>query len=304
MIMAKAKFIPILTTTTGLNNINDPTRLAYNLKTGETELSQAVNIDIDRTGRPTRRLGRVKKSSVVAEHGFAYKETCLFVSGNILYRMKPDYSLVTLRSDLTANARMRYFPIADRIYYINGFEKGYIQNGQNRTWEKGSYSAPGDTRRTFSDPPIGHLIGWFASRMLVAKSNVIFASEPSFYGVFDLFNNFRLIPNTVTMMQPTSQGLWVGTEDQVLFYRGQKWEESRREVKAEYGVLEGSAVWCPGEKRGTGGKFLIFTSPQGICTGEEDGSFTNLTYNKLTFSSGKYASAAMAGDRYLVLIEP
>ncbi len=302
--MAKGKFVTLMTSSSGLNNVDDPVRISHDLRAGITELSQAVNVNIDGSGRPGRRCGRVQKNATVAAYGFAYGETCLFVGGSTLYRMKPDYSAVALRTDLTANARMRYFPVANRIYYTNEFEKGFVQNGRDNVWEKGNYSEPGNSRRTFSDPPKCHLIGWFASRMLVARDNVIFASEPSYYGVFDLFNSIRLLPNTVTMMQPTTQGLWVGTADQVVFFRGQKWEELRREPKADYGVLEGSAVWCPGEKRNTSGRSLIFTTPQGICSGGEDGSFENLSYNKLTFPSGRYASAAMAGDRYLVLIEP
>ena len=302
--MAKADFIPIMTVAQGLNTTADPTRIAYNLRTGETELSQAVNVDIGKTGRISRRLGRVQKSATAAAHGFVYGETCLFVGGTTLYRMRQDYSTISLRTGLTANARMRYYGVADRIYYTNEFEKGYVQRGVSLSWEKGAYTEPGDSRRTFSDPPIGHMLGWFASRMLVAKNNAVYASEPSFYGVFDLFGSTRVFPNRVTMLQSTPQGLWVGTETHVLFFRGQKWKELRREIKADYGVLEGSDVWCPGEKRGIPERSLIFTTSQGICACGEDGSFVNLSYNKLNFPTGRYASAAMAGDRYLLLIEP
>jgi len=302
--MAKARFTSILTATEGLNNTVDPARLSYDLKSGVTELSQAVNVDIDKSGRSSRRLGRTLKNVNAAAHGFVHGEVCLFVSGTILYKMKPDYTVVALRSDLTENARMRYFPIADRIYYTNENEKGYILKGQDNVWEKGNYTAPEGSVSVYSDPPKCHIVGWFAGRLLVATGNTIFASEPSFYGVFDLFNNHRLVPNTITMLQPTTQGLWVGTSTQLIFYRGTKWEEVRREPKADYGVLEGSDVWCPGEKRGVGNRSLLITTPQGICACEEDGSFNNLTYNKLTFPSGRYASATMAGNRYLVLIEP
>jgi hypothetical protein len=199
---------------------------------------------------------------------------------------------------------MKYFGVADRIYYTNTFEKGFIQKGVDNSWAKGNYSPPGDSRRTFSDPPKCHLIGWFSGRLLAAWNNAIYASEPSFYGVFDLFGSTRVVPNRVTMLQASPQGLWVGTETQVLFFRGTRWKELRREIKAEYGVLEGSDIWCPGEKRGIQSRSLIFTTPQGVCAGGEDGSFTNLSYNKLTFPSGRYASASMAGDRYLLLIDP
>jgi len=301
--MAKAKFRTIMSATTGLNNFVDPVRLAFDFKTGVTELAQAVNIDIDNSGRPSRRRGRVRKRSDVARNGFAHGEVCLFVAGNTLYQMHADYTTTALRTDLTTGLRMRYYPIAGRTYYINGTEKGYIFKKVNYSWDKGSYTVPADTYRIFSNPPNGHILSWFAGRALIARDNVVFASEPSFYGVFDLHNGFKLFPKNITMLQPTTVGLWVGTTDQVLFYRGTKWGELRRELKAEYGVLEGSDAWCPAEKL-NGNKAVLFTTPQGICSGGDDGAFENLTYEKITFPAGRYASAAVVGNRYLVLIEP
>jgi len=302
--MARGSFRRILSATSGLNNTLDPTRLAFDAKTGVTELSQAVNVDIDPSGRPSRRRGRTQQFDLSAAYSFSHGETCLFVSGSTLYQMNSDYSLSEIRSDLTEGKRMKYAAIADRIYYSNGAEKGYILKGKDYTWEKGNYSPPGDTPRILSNPPNGHLLGWFAGRALIAKDNAIFASEPSFYGVFDLTNNYKLMPERVTMLQPTTQGLWVGTTSQVLFYRGTKWRELRREPKAPFGVLEGSDAICAGDKLNLPNQAVLFTTPQGICRGGEDGTFVNLTHNKLTFPSGRYASAAVIGNRYLVLINP
>ena len=299
--MAQAKFIPIAKSTTGLNNYLDPVRISYDLKTGETELSQAVNVNIDSSGRPSRRLGRVQKSALSARCGFSFGELCLFVSGSTLYRMFPNYSVTGLRTDLTVGARMRYLPVADRVYYSNGIQKGYIVGGVTRTWVKGTYS--GDPQRVYSDPPNGHLLGWFAGRLLVAKDNAIFASEPSFYGVYDLHRGFRPTPDRVTMLWGTPQGLWIGTSSRVEFHRGSAWGQIHREPKAGYGVLEGSMAPCPGEKLGLEGEHVLVTTPEGICALTESGGLINFTHRKLVFPSGKFASAVVAGDRYIVMIE-
>ncbi len=302
--MAKAKFRHLITSTTGLNNVFDPVRLEFDFKTGVTELSQAVNVDIDSAGRPTRRKGRNLRVTVSGRCGFAHGETCLFVSGTTLYQMKADYSTTVIRADLTEGARMKYYPIAGRIYYVNGQEKGYVFKGADNAWEKGTYTQPADNPRVLSDPPRGHLVSWFAGRALIARDNAMFASEASFYGVFDLHRNFKLTPDKITMLRPTPQGLWVGTTTQILFYRGTKWSELRREPVAEYGVIEGSDITCAGEIVSAPGRPVVFTTPEGICVGGDDGTFVNITHNKITFPSGRYASAAVVDDRYLVLIEP
>lgn len=303
--MAQAKFRPILTATSGLNNALDPTRLSFDFKTGVTELSQAVNVDVDNSGRVNRRRGRTApKVALAARCGFADGEDCLFVSGSTLYKLKTNYAYTALRTDLTAGARMRYRRIANRIYYLNGTEKGYVYKDTDNTWSKGPYTEPGDSRRVLSNPPNGHLVSWFGGRALVAVDNGVFASEPSFYGVFDLHGSVKMMPTRVTMLQPTRQGLWVGTASQIMFYRGQKWKELRRELKADYGVLEGSDAVAPPEKLEASGQSIIFTTPEGICAGHEDGTLVNLTYKKLIFPTGRYASGAVVGDRYLVFIEP
>jgi hypothetical protein len=302
--MTQARFRRMYAATTGLNNVVDPVRLAFDYRTGVVELAQAINVDIDRSGRVSRRLGRTERSSIAASCAWAHGEVCLFVSSTSLMQMKSDFSTVTLRTGLTLGARMRYAPVADRVYYTNGHELGYVRNRTSFTWSKGNYVPPGDTSRQISDPPVGHVLGWFAGRVVIAKENVLFASEPSFYGAFDLHRGVRPVPSRVTMIQGAPGGLWVGTTTQVLFFRGTQWGKLRREVKANYGVLPGSDALCQGEKRGVAGRSVMFTTPQGICAGEEDGGFTNLTYNKLTFPTGRYASAAVVGDRYILLIEP
>ena len=301
--MAKASFVPLLTATTGLNNAVDQVRLTYDPKTGVTELAQAVNVNIDPSGRPSRRLGRTLVWTGSARCGFSNGEVCLFVSGSTLYQMSLDRTVTVIRSDLTAGARMRYRQIADRIYYINGYQKGFVRKGVDNLWSKGNYIAPGDTGRVYADPPSGHLVSWFAGRALVAIDNAILASEPSFYGVFDRHRGMKLLSSRITMMQPTSQGLWVGTTTEVVFYRGQQWEKLRRDKPVAGGVLEGSDAWCDADKL-KAPKAVLFTTPEGICSGDESGQFTNLTFNKLVFPAGRYASAAVVGDRYLVLIEP
>ena len=159
--MAKAKFATVFSGTTGLNNALDPVRLAFDPKTGITELSQAINVNVDNSGRLSRRLGRTLKRAEASRNGFAHGEVCLFVAGTSLYQMYPDYSRVALRTTLTDGLRMRYAAVADRVYYTNGLEKGYVKDGADFIWSKGDYALSFDSNRLLSDPPNGHLLGWF-----------------------------------------------------------------------------------------------------------------------------------------------
>ena len=89
--------VTIFSGTTGLNNTADQVRLDFNLETGIVDLSEAVNVRIDNTGRPGRRDG------FTLRHGGNFHS--LFTRGNTgyvglddgVYRINPDLSLTGVR---------------------------------------------------------------------------------------------------------------------------------------------------------------------------------------------------------------
>jgi hypothetical protein len=306
--MAQAKYVPIFTGTTGLDNTVDPVRLKLDLKTGITQLARAVNVDVDKSGRVNRRLGYQQKSATACTQSFADGEKCYVVAGATLRQLNPDYSFTTLRSDLTPGLRMSFWPIAGRVYYTNGSERGYIAKSQDNVWTAGTYAGI-KTNRTFSDPPKGHLVSWFGGRALVAVENVVFASEPSQYGRFDLAKTFRAEADRITMLSPTSAGLLVGTKSKTVLWKGDEFLKLQREVLSNAGVVEGSLAFCePGDlPKDTfagvhEGRVNLFVTPNGICALDDRGNFVKLT--DLDFPTSQYATAAVHGGRYLVLIQP
>ena len=302
--MAKARFRQLLTRALGLCNTKDSVRLAFDPKTGESQLPQAVNVDIDPTGRISRCRGFTEKRTEASMSGWSDGENCLFIAGTSLYRLHPDYSRTFIRSGLTAGARMSYAAVGDRIYYTNGYENGYVIGVVSHSWVAGTSGAP-TSNVTFSDAPAGHLTAWAFGRMLIAIDNLIVASEPSFYGRFNLAK-YRMEKARITMLWPVLGGLFVGTEEAVLFYRGEKWGEVRREVKATTGVLEGSAAKCQPELLDleTDDPLVVFSTSKGICLGGAGGMFRNLTENDLVLPKARRASGAIVKDRYVVSIAP
>jgi hypothetical protein len=141
--------------------------------------------------------------------------------------------------------------------------------------------------------------------MLMAVGSAIFASEPSFYGRFNLAK-FRAEKSRITMLLPVLGGLFVGTEREVAFYRGDKWEETKRKVLMSAGALEGSEAKCRPEVLDLeqDDEVFIFTTSKGICLAGDGGMFRNLTENDLVLPSARRASGAILNDRYVVHIAP
>jgi len=109
------------------------------------DLSIARNVDIDDSKRVTRRKGH--SAAVVTgacRSLWSNGATALAVrNGSSLVQVQPDYSVATLRSDLTAALDMYYAEMAGRVYYSNGMELGVVDGGQSRSWGISVPGSPG-----------------------------------------------------------------------------------------------------------------------------------------------------------------
>lgn len=132
------KEVTILKGSVGINNVSDPARLKFDSETGLAELQTAVNVEIDDTGRISRRKSTLLLTALTGAHSmFSYRDDCLIAAAGSLYRVSPDYTLLGLRAGMHQTAKISYAAIDDTIYYSNGYENGIIKlYGLSYTWVK------------------------------------------------------------------------------------------------------------------------------------------------------------------------
>ena len=153
--------LPIFIGTEGLNTKIDPARLYKD--GGIQDLAVGADIDVTDTGRISRRKGYTKRISDIPIHSlFCDDGLCLFVTGTSLCSLNPDYTYTVLAT-VTEDVRVDYVEINNRIYWLNGNEKGYITD-INNSWVKGTYVGP-TTRRNLVSPPIGAIVEYYRNRM-------------------------------------------------------------------------------------------------------------------------------------------
>ncbi len=112
----------------GLNNVVSPERFG-----AAGYLDAADNVDIDDSGKVLTRLG-VSLAQAGNYHSlWAEDDVCLVMSGNVLYRVAPDYSLTPLRTFL-ASRRMSYEKQQNTVYFSNGVETGRLYQGRALEW--------------------------------------------------------------------------------------------------------------------------------------------------------------------------
>lgn len=300
------ELITIFRGSSGLNVKTDPTRLRFDPATGIQDLAVAVNIDHDRTGRVSRRKGFAATAVTAAVHSiWCDGGPCLFVTGTSLCQLAASYTYQTLAT-VTAGARMSYFQVDTRSYWMNGFEKGYIEAGANNSWVKGDYVGP-ETTRQYYDPPIGHKTAYEHGRVWIAQGSVVWYSEPYNLGAFDLSRGFLTFESRVSMIRPVKGGVFFGDAHKTYFAAGTDPRSMELLIVADYPVIEGTDSPLDMVKFGDGsinGVGAIWTSTQGICVGMPTGQFINLTFKNLSYPNALKGSGLCFDGRYVAVLEP
>lgn len=300
------KSVPIFRGTTGLNNAQDPTRLKLDLETGLCELATAINVEIDETFRPSRRKGFSLTTGGAFSGLFSAGPYGLCVKDGSLCVLDPDGSTTALQS-INQDARIRYARVRNRVYWLNGEAKGYVQDRAAYAWEGEDYVGP-TTQKTFSDPPIGHLLAVWNGRMFIGSDDVIWYSQPFAYAWFDLARNFAMMPSRVRMIAPVRNGLYVSTEEETFFLYGNDAKELGMQKVADIAAVEGTEIAIPGYQV-AGGQISkeiaqVWTSKEGICIGWPDGMFDILTKDRLVLPDIRFGAAFLRGNHYIVTLEP
>lgn len=301
--------------TSGLNTRTDPARLRYDPDSGVQELAVAYNVDIDDTGRISRRKGYTQRVITSAHSLFAHKDLCFFVSGSTLYQLHADYSSTALTA-VTANARMSYAPVNEQVYFVNGFDKGIFEDGSISAWELPSTFVGPNTTRTFVGPPIGSIVQYYNGRMYVVQDNFLFFSEPFDYARFDLVRNFLPFEHEILLFRAVADGFWIGTKKGMEFVAGAEPQKFQRISVTDippvqytevpfHGRLVLTDAGIPMIDLSAADSSLMWLSTKGVCYGGASGNFYNLTRAKLAeLPAGRTGAGTIIDGRYIGLIDP
>lgn len=291
--------------TTGLNNKVDPVRLVVDYRTGLRFLSSAQNIDIDSTGRPSRRPGYSKVLAKSAHSLFPLTDYCLFVTGDALSVLEADWSDAPIRN-VTTGARMSYVQIEDKAYYCNGYENGYVENRVSHSWAAKSYVGP-RTTKAFSGPPTGHLLEFYNGRIFIAADNILWYSEPFAYSWYNKAANYIPFVGRLRMVRAVATGLYVSTETKTYYLGGEQPLEFKLMEVADYPAQLGSDCMVPGSRihgLDYAGSVVMWTSTHGICVGSINGQFINLTEEKLALPNTNQGAGFYYDGKYLCSLRP
>ena len=310
-----AQLFKLLSAVTGLNTKVDPVRLEYDPKTGIEELAAAYNVDIDNTGRVSRRKGFTEQVSANCHSLFCDGGACLFITGDALCILHPDYTYTSLRN-VQVDAVMRYEQVDDTVYYCNGWQIGRVLGGLSVSWVKADIDYGPETKKEFSDPPVGSDVAYFRGRMWIAEGDTVWYSEPFGFNLFNLASGYFKFDSKVLMIRAVRDGVYFSTETGTFFFRGRGDPKDFLKISvASYPVVQYTDVKFHGKlvfpitgnafiDTGSGEHSAMWMSEEGICYGGYDGTFANLSKDKLVLPSALTGSGLVYNDKYVGLFNP
>jgi hypothetical protein len=293
---------------TGLNNVVDPVRLQYDSKAGVSELSAAVNVDIDETGRVSRRKGySLLRNDSNCHSLWSAGEDCFYVSGESLYRLNRDWTRVGIRSGLTPGLRVSFCKPFDKVYYSNGVENGYILRNVSYTWVGEPYVGPTTVWQISTVPPLGHILEVFGSYLLIAQENILWYSLPFAFGWYVLSRDRVEFEGRITMVKGLDSGVWVSDLTGTYWLEGQLPEKWIRDKKSTSFAIEGTGTLTStdivGSEKGGVEQCVLWSSESGVHLGMDKGELVNLTVDKLHFSPAMRGSGIVFNKRYVTVFD-
>jgi len=274
------KLITIFTKATGLNTVDNPRRVSQ-----AGDLGAAVNITIDQSGQPSRRVGQTLLQSGAFHSLFSDGFVCFAVKAGTIYKVGTDYSLTAVKSGLSDN-RMAWCMAAGKLFYTNGVDLGYIKNGIHVAWSKTAYVGP-DTDKELSAPFAGHHLAFHGGRMFVARDNILWWSEVHSLGLFHLFGSFVQFNTRIRMVKPVADGIFLSTDRRVHFLQGKNPAQFIPTVVCNFPALEWSDCFELAEGLDIGlsnpGLCALWNSTEGAIVGTPGGAAVNLTKEKIIY---------------------
>lgn len=143
--------------------------------------------------------------------------------------------------------------------------------------------------------PVGTYTGFWRGRVLVAQDNVLWASRANAPHLSD-WRDFKQFPSRITAVQPVDDGVYVGTEKDLMFLSGTTWDQLAFVPTQRGPVVPGSGVTAPGDrvKLGDGsgaGTAMLCIAGGEIVAGFGGGQTASLTGNRYKSTATEVCAA-------------
>lgn len=291
------------------NNINEE-RLT------PADLVRGLNIDIDDVGQARRRRGYTRKLPGAWHSAVTVGGRSFGVCNGMLCEILTGYALTPLVQ--VGNDPLSYVDVGDTVYFSSRSASGKIVGQSVQPWgardDQGMWISPVMTPdeflgpvggRIFQSPPLATEIEHYKGRIYLAAGRVLWATELYLYDYVDKTRNFITFEADITAVGATTDGLYVGTEKQLMFLQGTLSDGFKITEIASSPVLHGSMITLPNSKVHPAainqpiadGDALLIMTQVGVCAATPGGNIYNLTQDRMVFPVAAQAATMYREDQ-------
>jgi hypothetical protein len=117
--------------------------------------------------------------------------------------------------------------------------------------------------------PAGHIVRYYNGRLLVARDNILYYSEPYAPALHNPMRGYIPFPERITVMEPCDNGVYVAS-DTTRWLDGPDIDKAEAVEVLPYGAVEGTGS-CPEND-----KAVYWFSTRGMVIGDASGSVKNI----------------------------
>ena len=273
----------------GMNTIKPRTEL----KSGE--LVQAVDVDLDHTGRATTRKGYRKIRDGQIHSAWCKNGLCLFGDGLGLYRLHDDLSATKL-ADLQTDRPIDFEDVNGTVVFSNGVDLGFVESGAV-VWPE----TPKVGTLPVVATPAGQLLTFYNGALLVAAGDQLVTTLAYNLEAVHATKGFTPMGSIITMLLAVDDGVWISSSDAVYFLSGPGYDEiTFRKIlddPAIFRTAQLSDANLLGGDHQMIGKVVWFATTRGIYIGGNSGQLIPVSEGKVSVGSGSAGASVIRNQQ-------
>jgi hypothetical protein len=177
-------------------------------------MTEAMNVDIDRSGSVTRRQGWALLDATPAHSLFEFAGRTMGVVGGTLGYLDTD----SFTSLAPVAGRLSWTVLNGEPVFCSQDQIGLVRG--ETVVELPSTIQDDEAELMLTPMPGGSWIAYWSGRLVVARGNSLIFSEPLRYGVTDSLRGFIQFEERVSWIAPLDTGLYVGLRNSVRWLAG------------------------------------------------------------------------------------
>jgi len=276
----------------GVDQVSAETSLHKNDQSRQRAARRIVNLDVTNTGPLVRRTGCVQVLSDDAHSLWCANDSMLayFVAGSTLYSFDGT-NKTSLVTGITPGFTCSYAQVSDDVYWSNGVQSGVLVGGTvNETW--GTTETTGLLGQTYMLQVRGSIVRHYKGRMYAVDGRVVWATDPQDYRRVDMARGFIMLESEVTLFEPVSNGVFVGTQNEgVRFLAGNDFTQFQLVKADSLPAVRGSGLGIDGAMFEAPGRAAIWLTTAGWVLGTGDGITKRLTDTMLALPAYESATS-------------